>query len=77
MAAGLLLRVHEIAVDDDLEDAAARRDEAQIRDFVLEVGEQAFRQTDGSRRVASLRTVFDRDLHGAAVYRPERPVSIS
>ena len=44
-----LLREHQVAIDHDLEDAAPRRDDDQLRDLVFELFQQAFRQTDGSR----------------------------
>jgi hypothetical protein len=65
--AGLLLGVDEIVVHDDLEDAAPARDERELRDLVLVLFQQPLRQTDGSRGVASLRAVLDRDPHGASV----------
>jgi hypothetical protein len=63
VAAGRLLRVDELAVDDDLEDAASRRDEEELGDGVFELLEDLGRQTDGLIEVASNRAVFDRDLH--------------
>jgi hypothetical protein len=58
-----LLRRDELVVDRDLEDASRRGDQRQVRDLVLELVQQQLRQTDGSRRVASLGAIFDRDLH--------------
>jgi hypothetical protein len=65
--AGLLLGVDEIVVHDDLEDAAPARDERELGDVVLVLFQQPLRQTDGSRGVASLSAVLDRDPHGASV----------
>jgi hypothetical protein len=56
--------MQELAVHHDFEDTARRRDERQVFDLVFELLEDALRQTDGSRCVASLGAVFDRDLHG-------------
>jgi hypothetical protein len=44
-----LLREHQVAIDEDLEDATPRGDDDQLRDLVFELFQQAFRQTDGSR----------------------------
>jgi hypothetical protein len=63
--AGGLLGVDQVAVDDDLENAAARRDQGQIGYGVLELFQDLGRQTDGSVEVASDRAVLDRDLHVA------------
>jgi hypothetical protein len=57
------LGVEELTVELDLEDAASRRDQRQTFDVVFELLEDAFRQTDGSRRIPSLGAIFDRDLH--------------
>lgn len=64
VAAGGLLRVDEVAVDGDLEDAAPRRDQRELLDGLLELPEQRGRQTDGPVRVPSDRAVLDADLHG-------------
>jgi hypothetical protein len=71
VAAGGLLRVDEVTVDDDFVDAAARRDQLEIGDLVFELFQQALRQTDGSRCVASLSAVFDRYLHRSSLGRGE------
>ena len=71
VAARRLLRVHEVPVHLDLEHAPARRDEDEIGDLALELLQQPLRQTDGSRCVASLGAVLDRDPH-AAILGPER-----
>jgi hypothetical protein len=63
VASGLLLRIDEVVVDDDLEHSPTRRDKDQIFDLVFELFQYPLRQTDGSRCVASLRAVFDGDLH--------------
>ena len=64
MLPGLLLRIEECVVELDLKDAAARWDEANFRDLMLELFEYPLRQTDGSRRIPSLGAVFDRYDHG-------------
>ena len=63
VAAGRLLREDELIVHDDLEHASDRGDQDELGQFVLELLQQPFRQTDGSRRVASVLAVLDRDLH--------------
>ena len=60
-AAGLVLGVDLLPVDDDVEDAAAPLDELRIdADLFLDSG----RQTGGLGEVASLHAVLDEDLHG-------------
>jgi len=68
---GRLLGIDEIAVDDDLEDAAPRGDEDEVLGGVFELLEDLGRQTDGLVEVASDRAVLDRDLH--RVRHPDRP----
>lgn len=63
MPARGLLRVEEMAVDHDLEDPTSGWDQRYVFDVVLELLQQPLRQTDGSRCVASLSAVLDRDLH--------------
>jgi hypothetical protein len=63
----LLLGKREAIVDFDLEDPSPGRDEDEVGDVVLELFQQPFRQTDGSRSVASLRAILDRDPHGRRV----------
>ena len=63
VATGRFLRIEEVPVGHDLEDAAPRWDEGDVLDIVLELLQQPLRQTDGSRCVASLSAVLDRDLH--------------
>jgi hypothetical protein len=63
VAPGGLLRIDQPAVDGDLEGTAARRDEDQIVDRMLELFEDLGRQTDGLIEVASNRAVLDGDLH--------------
>jgi len=63
VTAGRLLRVDEVAVDGDLEHAAAGWDQGDLRRRVFELLEDLRRQTDGSVEVASDGAVFDRDLH--------------
>lgn len=67
VASGRLLRIDEVPVHDDFEGPAPRGDDLEVRDLVLELFQQPLRQTDGSRRVASLSAVLDRDLHGRGV----------
>jgi hypothetical protein len=59
VAARRFLRVDEVAVEYDLEDPSARGNDCDVRDRVLKLFQQAFRQTDGSRCVSSLSAVFD------------------
>jgi hypothetical protein len=63
VAAGRFLGIEEMPVGHDLEDAAPRRNEGDVLDIALELLQQPLRQTDGSRCVASLSAVLDRDLH--------------
>ena len=65
VSTGPLLRGDQLAVDLDLEDAAARRQDHEICYLVFELFEYPLRQTDGSRRVASLSAVFDAYLHSS------------
>jgi len=58
-----LLGIDQRAVDDHLEDAALAGDQDQVRDGVLELGQDLGRQTDGTVGVASDRAVFDADPH--------------
>jgi len=62
-----LLRVDEPPVDYDFEHAAFGREHDELFDALVELLQQAFRQTDGSRRVASLGTVFNGYLHAGSV----------
>ena len=58
---GLVLRVDELAVDVDVEDAAGTLDEKRLRaECVLDLGSQ----TDRYGLVASGGAVGDRDVHG-------------
>ena len=61
--AGLLLGIDQPVVERDLEDATRGGDERQVLDIVFELLQQAFRQTDGFRGIASLRAELDGDLH--------------
>lgn len=61
--AGLELRVHEIAVERQLEAAAAAGDQLQLVDLLLVRGQQFGRQTDGLRLVISHRAVFELHFH--------------
>jgi hypothetical protein len=63
VSAGRLLRIDQVAVDDDLEDATTGRDQGDVVDRVLELFEDLGRQTDGLVEVASNGAVFDGDLH--------------
>ena len=67
MAAGRLLRIREVAVDLDLEDAAPRGDQRDVRQVLLEFFEDPLRQTDGSRTVPSLSAILDRDTHDCSL----------
>jgi hypothetical protein len=62
--AGLELGVEELTVDGQLEAPAARGDQLQLADLLLETVEQLARQTDGLRLVVSHRTVTQFDVHG-------------
>jgi hypothetical protein len=62
-----LLRINEIVVEGNLEDSAAGRHDDDLAEDMLELGKNLFRQTDGSRRIASLSAVLDRDFHGRRV----------
>ena len=61
--AGLELRVHEVAVERQLEAAAAAGDQLQLVDFLLVLGQQLGRQTDGLGLVVSHRAVFEFHFH--------------
>jgi hypothetical protein len=67
MTTGALLRIDQLVTDHDLEDATSRGDERHLVDDVFELFQQAFRQTDGFRCVASLSAILDRDLHAPIV----------
>jgi hypothetical protein len=62
--AGLELGVEQIAVGGQLEAAPAGGEQLQLRDLLLELGEQLARQTDGLRLVPSHRTIAQLQLHG-------------
>jgi hypothetical protein len=62
--AGLELGVDQLTVDGQLETPAARWDQLQLADLLLETVEQLARQTDGLRLVVSHRTVAQLDVHG-------------
>jgi hypothetical protein len=62
-----LLRIDKIVVEGNLEDSAAGRHDDDLTEDVLELGKNLFRQTDGSRRIASLGAVLDRNFHGRRV----------
>lgn len=64
VAAGRLLREDELIVHSDFEHAPDRGNQDELGQRVLELLQQPFRQTDGSRRVASRLAVLDRDPHG-------------
>lgn len=63
MAARRLLGVDQPAVEGDLEDAAAGRDQRESFYGMLELVQDLGRQTDGLVEIASDRAVLDRDLH--------------
>jgi hypothetical protein len=60
-----LLRIDEVAVDDNLENAPARRDQGEFGRRVLELFEDLRRQTGGPVEVTSDRAILDRDLHAS------------
>jgi len=66
MAAGSVLRVEKLAVDDDIEDAAAAGDEAQLGDYVLVAAEKIRNRAHGVGRIVSRDAVGDGDIvaHG-------------
>ena len=61
--AGLELRVHQLPVEGELEAPAAGRDQLQLVDLLLELGQQLGRQTDGFRLIVSDRTILQLHLH--------------
>jgi hypothetical protein len=67
VAARGFLRIDEIVVENNFEDSPAGRHDDDLAQVVLELGKNLFRQTDGSRRIASLGAVLDRDSHGRRV----------
>lgn len=64
-----LLRKHQVAVDDHLEYAAARRHQRHLANVGSMLSQDLFRRTDGFREIVSLAAVFDRNpgaaSHGA------------
>src|SRR5262249_2813254 len=60
---GLELGVEQLAVDAQLEAPPAGRDHGELRDPLLDLGQEFRRQTDGLGLVVSDRTVFQLDLH--------------
>ena len=72
-----LLGVHEVVVHSDLENTTAGGNEREIAQLVLELLQQPLRQTDGSRGIASLGAVFDRDPHGRECSGAEAPGALS
>jgi hypothetical protein len=71
MPTRLLLGIKELIAQDDLEGPSSRGDQNYLVERVLELVKYLFRQTDGSRRVASLSAVFDRELHPIST--PNKP----
>jgi hypothetical protein len=61
----------ELVIDRDLEHPAPRRNEHELGDVLLKLLQQPLRQTDGSRTVASLSAVLDRDVHGGECRRSD------
>ena len=57
--------VDQLAVDGQLEAAAAAGDQLQVADLLLVRVQQLARQTEGLRLVVSHRTVFQLQVHGA------------
>ena len=77
-AARLVLRVDELSVDDDVEDATVALDQLRIDIHrLLDLG----RQTGGLWKVVSAHAVLDRDLHlvlpGGVWLEPPRPILAS
>ena len=70
MLARSLLGIDQVTIQDDLEDAAPRRDQQDLVQGVFELFEYALRQTDGSRCIPSLGAVFDGDFHESQTIRP-------
>lgn len=64
VASGHPLAVDGLAIDVNLEDAAAGRNDRELADVVAVGLKQLGRQTGGSRCVASNRAVLDSDVHG-------------
>ena len=60
---GLELRVDEVAVERQLEAAAAAGNQLQLGDFLLVFGQQLGRQTDGLGLVVSHRAVLEFHFH--------------
>ena len=76
--AGLELGVEQLAVDGDLEAAAAGRDELEVVDLLLVSVQQLGRQTDGLWLVVSHRTVLDLDVHGKPPWKEtESPAGVA
>jgi hypothetical protein len=59
MAPRGLLRIDELVSDHDLERPSPGWDDYHLIQMVFELGQNLLRQTDGSRRVASLSAVLD------------------
>jgi hypothetical protein len=62
------LREDRLPTEGHLEGPSPGGDDRDLRDLVLELGQNALRQTDGSRRVASLNAIIDDKFHRRAVY---------
>ena len=59
VAAGLLFRVDQLAVDGHLEHSAPGWQQRPFADLLAEVRENLIRRTDGSWQIVSLLAVFD------------------
>jgi hypothetical protein len=68
--AGLQLRVEQLAVDAQLETAAARGNQLQVLDLLFVGREQFGRQTDGLRLIVSHRTIFEFQMHEVPFHLP-------
>src|SRR5262249_2668470 len=74
-AAALRARPHEVAPGAHLEDPPAPRDEDQLRDLLLERGEELLGDPRRAQEPAALRAVADLDpaLRGRHLVTPRRP----
>jgi hypothetical protein len=59
--AGLFFRIDFLAIDADLEHAAAHWNQCELADVLFEL-QQLVRQTDGARFVVSNAAIFDFDF---------------
>ena len=66
MAPQLLLREHQVAVNDHLKHSAARRHQRHFAHVGSMLSQDLFRRTDGFREIVSLAAVFDRNSGAAS-----------